>query len=194
MRSWKLLLLFSGIALVLAGAFDAASFAEVNVNVGINVPLPVYVAPAPPPVVVIPNSYVYYVPNIEVDVLFYHGYWYRPHGAYWYRSSSYNGPWHHMAPRSVPHALVSLPPNYRHMPPGHQHIPYGQLKKNWSRWERDRYWYHNDWGRKGGHGGPGRGHKGRRPEGRGHDDDRGGHGGNGKQGNGHGGHGGGHGR
>lgn len=190
MKSCKLLLLLFGTVFVLATALETVGFAEVNVNVGVNVPLPVFVAPAPPPVVVIPNSYVYYVPNIDVDVLFYHGNWYRPHGGFWYRSPSYNGPWHHIAPHGVPHALVNLPPNYRYVPPGHQKIPYGHLKKNWSKWEREKYWYHNDWGRKKGHGGPGYGHKERGPEGRGYDE-RGGHGGNGKHGKGHGG---GHGR
>jgi hypothetical protein len=26
------------------------------------------------------------------------------------------------------------------VPPGHHHIPYGQFKKNWKRWEKDKYW------------------------------------------------------
>lgn len=151
---------------LLVTVFATVGSAEVNVSIGVNVPLPVYVAPAPPPVVVIPNSYVYYVPNIDVDILFYHGYWYRPHGEFWYRSSSYNGPWRHMTHHSVPRALASLPPNYRHVPPGHQKIPYGHLKKNWSRWEKERHWHHNNWGHGRDHGRPdthdgkGHGHKG----------------------------------
>lgn len=134
------------------------SNAEVSVSIGINSPpppvyvvpappppVPVYAVPAPPEVVVIPGSYVYYVPNIGVDILFYHGSWYRPHGGNWYRARSYNGPWVHVVPRRVPRALVSLPHDYRHRhPPGRPHIPYGQLKKNWAKWERDKHWDRHD--------------------------------------------------
>ena len=116
------------------------SAAEVNVNIGVFAPPPVYRAPAPPPVIVIPGTYVYRVPDIEVEILFYHGYWYRPYEGRWYRGSSYNGPWAYIAPPRVPRVIVELPPDYRRIPPGHTRIPYGQLKKNWRGWERDRYW------------------------------------------------------
>lgn len=48
---------------------------EVNIA-----PPPVYPFSAPPEVVVIPGTYVYFVPGINVDILFYHGHWYRPFG------------------------------------------------------------------------------------------------------------------
>jgi hypothetical protein len=165
MKSSKTMLLFLGAFLFLVMGLATVSTARVDVNIGLSVPLPVYVAPAPPPVVVIPNTYVYYVPDINVDILFYHGYWYRPHEGHWFRARSYNGPWAHMAPNMVPPALVGLPPNWR-VPPGHQRIPHGQLKKNWSKWEREKYWQHHGWGNEG-HGGPGGGYEGRGPEGRG---------------------------
>lgn len=169
MKSMKSLLLLMGAVFLFTTGFAVVSTAGVDVNVGINIPLPVYVAPAPPPVIVIPNSYVYYVPDIDVDILFYHGYWYRPHQGYWFTSRSYNGPWYHIAPHRVPRALVSLPPNYRHVPYGHQRIPYGHLKKNWSRWERERYWYQRGGDRED-EGGPHGGHGGKGPKGKGYDD------------------------
>jgi hypothetical protein len=172
MRSSKSLLLFFGALLALTAGFAATSAARVDVNVGINVPLPPFVIPAPPPVVVIPNSYVYYVPDVDVDILFYHGYWYRPYQGQWFRARSYNGPWAHLPPHRVPPALVSLPPNW-HMPPGHQRIPHGQLKKNWNRWERERYWQHRGWGNEGYGPGPGGHPGGKGPEGRGFEDGRG---------------------
>ena len=183
MKSSKLAPLFLGTLLALITGFAGVSAAGVDVNVGINVPLPIFVAPAPPPVVVIPNSYVYYVPDIDVDILFYHGYWYRPHQGYWFRSRSYNGPWGRMSPYLVPPALIGLPPHWR--VPGHERIPYGHLKKNWYRWERDRYWYQRGWHNESRGGGYGRGYEergfeGRRgPEGRGFDDRGGGPGGHG---------------
>ncbi len=118
--------------------FPATGNAEVNVN--INVPLPGLVIPAPPVLIVIPGTYVYYPPEVEVDIFFYHGYWYRPYRGGWYIASGYNGPWRAIGPRRVPPALINLPPAYRRVPPGHERIPYGQVKKNWRTWERERHW------------------------------------------------------
>jgi hypothetical protein len=130
-----------------------AGFARVNVNIGVNIPLPGFVFPAPPAVVLVPGSYVYAVPDADIDIVFYHGYWYRPHGNYWYRSASYNGPWRHMGHERIPAAIIGLPPDYRHVPPGHPHIPYGHLKNNWRDWERQKYWdtheyRHEQWERR----------------------------------------------
>jgi len=106
-------------------------------------PPPAYVIQTPPQVVLIPGTYVYFVPNIGMDILFYHGYWYRPHAGRWYRASAYNGPWVYIVPRMVPAAIIGLPPDYRRIPPGYVPIPYVELRVNWRRWERDRYWDHH---------------------------------------------------
>jgi hypothetical protein len=121
----------------------AGGDAEVNVNIGINVP-PVVAFPGPPAVLLIPGTYAYFVPDVEVDIFFYHGYWYRPHKGYWFRSANYNGPWGHIVTTSVPRVVVQVPPDFRRVPPGHQRIPYGQLKKNWSKWEKEKYWDKHD--------------------------------------------------
>ena len=44
----------------------AISYAEVNA--GVTVALPPFVIPAPPALVVIPGSYVYYPPDVRVDI------------------------------------------------------------------------------------------------------------------------------
>lgn len=103
-------------------------------------PLPPLVIPAPPPVFVIPGSYAYFAPDVDADLFFYGGFWFRPHGGGWYRSSHYGGPWGFVAITMVPGVLINLPPGYRNVPPGHQRIPYGQLKRNWRSWERDKHW------------------------------------------------------
>jgi hypothetical protein len=129
-----------GAMLLALTGFLGRGTADADVNVGVYAPPPVYVAPAPPAVVVIPGTYVYLVPGIEVDILFYHGYWYRPYEGRWYRAGNYNGPWVYLPHSRVPGVLMHLPPDYRSVPPGHRRIPYGQLKKDWKRWERERYW------------------------------------------------------
>jgi hypothetical protein len=129
------------------GGFAGPARAEVNVNIGIGLPPPPPLfIPAPPPVIPIPRTYVYFPPSVEIDLFFYGGYWYRPHRDHWFRSHSYNGPWVFVEPRRVPRAVVRVPPGYRHVPPGHRQIPYGQFKKNWQHWERDKYWDRDhDW-------------------------------------------------
>ena len=82
------LLVIGALLLVLTGS-ATQSEAGVNVNIGVN--LPAYRFAAPPEVVVIPGTYVYMVPDIDVDVLFYQGYWWRPYEGHWYRSGTIRG-------------------------------------------------------------------------------------------------------
>jgi len=113
------------------------SIAEVNVHV--DVALPPLIIPAPPGMVVIPGSNVYFAPDVEADVFFYHGYWYRPHHGHWYRSSSYRGPWGPIVITRVPRAVIAVPPGFR-QGPMYERVPYRDVRKNWRTWERDRYW------------------------------------------------------
>jgi hypothetical protein len=134
-------LALSSIAVIAALALPSQGRAGVNVNISVNgPPLPAYVVPAPPHVIPVPGTYVYVAPDLGVDMLFYGGFWYRPYEGRWYQARAYNGPWVYVAPTRVPRAIATLPPGYRGMAHGHDRIPYGQLKKNWARWERERHW------------------------------------------------------
>lgn len=139
MKRAKTYLLFVGMMFVMTMLYPAPGNSRVNVNIGISVPPP-FVFPAPPELVVVPGTYVYFAPGFDVDIFFYHGYWYRPYEGHWFRARSYRGPWAYSAPARVPGVLLHLPPDYRHLPPGHERIPYGQFKRNWRRWDRERYW------------------------------------------------------
>lgn len=138
----KLLLSFFVVPLLLTVA--GVSMAGVNVNLNIGPP-PVYTFAAPPELVVIPNTYVYFAPGVDMDIVFYHGYWYRPYNGYWYRGAGYNGPWHHIGRERVPRYIINLPPDYRHSYGGNPRIPYGHVHNNWNRWERERYWDKRQW-------------------------------------------------
>jgi hypothetical protein len=132
------LLVIGAVLLVLTGA-AAQSQAGVNVNIGVN--LPAYRFAAPPDVVVIPGTYVYMVPDIDVDILFFQGYWWRPYEGHWYRSRDYKGSWRYVEPRSIPRGLKALPQDYRHrLSPGHERIPHGDVQKNWKKWEKEKHW------------------------------------------------------
>jgi len=151
------LLVIGALLLVLAGS-AAQSEARVSVNIGIN--LPAIRFEAPPDVVVIPGTYVYMVPDIDVDVLFFQGYWWRPYEGHWYRSRNYKGSWRYVEPRRIPSGLRELPPDYRHrLSPEYERVAQRDVQRNWKKWEKERHWdRHGDQSR-GGHGDQGpRGH------------------------------------
>ncbi len=141
MKAKKLSLVAAG-ALFLSPAFlfPGKAGAGVHVNVGINLAPPPLVIAAPPAVVPIPGTYAYYAPDVQAEILFYGGYWYRPYEGRWFRARSYNGPWGVVVTERVPTVLLHLPPDYRHGRAMYGPIPYGQLKKNWKTWERERHW------------------------------------------------------
>ena len=126
--------------ILIVALYPTSGRAGVNVNIGIGFPPPI-VFEAPPPVVVVPGQpYVYYVPDIRVDLFFYSGYWYRPYEGHWYRSRHYDRGWAYVDPRRVPRPLYHLPPDYRHRS-GYE-VPHGELNHNWSKWQKERYWDH----------------------------------------------------
>jgi hypothetical protein len=134
----KLYLVLGTLLLVLAG-YATQTEARVNVNIGVN--LPAYRFEAPPEVVVIPGTYVYMVPDIDVDVLFFQGYWWRPYEGHWYRSRNYKGSWSYVAPARIPRGLRELPQDYRHrLSPAYDRVPHRDLQKNWRKWEKEKYW------------------------------------------------------
>jgi hypothetical protein len=155
--------------ILLAGTLSLMSMGApcvADARVDVNIVLPPLVFSGPPDVVVIPGTYAYFVPGVEADVFFYQGYWYRPHRGYWFRASSYRGPWGRIAVGRVPRVLIDVPPDFRRVSPGFERIPYGHLRRNWRAWERDRHWdRHDEWRR----------HREMREERERHRDDRGGH-------------------
>lgn len=119
-----------------------------RVDVGINISLPpLIVFGASPEVVVIPETYVYVVPDSDVDIFFYNGWWWRPWEERWYRSRHYDSGWVYY--QKVPSFYARIPSRWRddyrdHRWGGHpwnyQRIPHQQLQQNWSSWEKNRHW------------------------------------------------------
>ena len=152
--STRRLLLFGSLLVLLITAPCAAD-AQVSVGIQIGPPPPFPIA-GPPPVVVIPGTYIYEIPDIDADIFFFSGFWYRLYGGHWFRARSYNGPWGFWPDARVPRALITMPPWYRNVPPGYRRIPYGDFRRNWQTWQRTHYWSKDPGWRGGGwHGGPG---------------------------------------
>jgi hypothetical protein len=168
MRKWWLLVL--GALLFVATGAATQSEAKVDVHIGVN--LPAYTFAAPPEVVVIPGTNVYMVPDIDVDVLFYQGYWWRPYQGHWYRSRDYKGRYRSMERNSIPRGLRSLPQDYRHrLSPGYERVPHKDVQRNWKKWEKEKYWDKRGEQGRGGRDEQGRG--GRDEQGRGGRDEQG---------------------
>ena len=146
-------LLLGTILWALVLVFPTPAMAKVNVGINISLP-PLIVFAAPPEVVVIPETYVYADPDLDVDIFFYHGWWWRPWEGRWYRSRHYDSGWVYY--QSVPSFYAGIPSNWRNEYRGHrwgghpwnyQRIPHQQLQRNWSNWEQSRHWEkQNTWG------------------------------------------------
>ena len=115
------------------------------VNVAIGVPPPLVIG-APPEVEVVPGTYVYFAPDVGVDLFFYDGLWYRDYQGRWFSCASYDGPWVFVA--SPPGVLVGLPPNFRVLAAAGPRIAYRDLRANWRTWHSGNYWAKRAfWGR-----------------------------------------------
>src|SRR4030042_1638483 len=123
-----------------------------------TIPLPPpFLLPGPPQLVVMPETNVYAVPDVDVDVFFYGGWWWRPWEGRWYRSQRYDSGWSHY--QGTPSFHRSVPSGWRNdykqrrwkgQQWDHQRVPHQQAQQNWSRWEKDRHWEkQNNWGVRG---------------------------------------------
>ncbi len=139
--------------LALIAAFPLPAMAEINVN--ISIPLPPHIRFVEPPrLVVVPETYVYVAPDVEAEIFFSDGWWWRPWEGRWYRSRSYDSGWQHY--RKTPAFYRQVPNNWRHdykerQWRGHQWniepIPQRQVQKNWKSWKTNRHWEKNQtWG------------------------------------------------
>jgi hypothetical protein len=146
-------LVFKTILLALVLLFPVQAMAKVDVGINISLP-PAIVFGGPLQVVVIPETYVYAVPDVDEDIFFYNGWWWRPWEGRWYRSRHYDSGWAYY--RGRPSFYGRIPPgwrnNYRdHRWGGHpwnyQRIPHEQVQQNWRSWEQNRHWEkQNTWG------------------------------------------------
>lgn len=135
-----------------------SAMADVDVKIGVHIPLPPpIIFSAPPEVVVIPETYVYAVPDVDFDIFFYGGWWWRPWEGRWYRSRYYDRGWGYYS--RVPSFYRKVPPGWKndyrdHRWKGHEwdqrRIPYSDAQKNWRNWKKNRHWEkENQWGVKG---------------------------------------------
>jgi hypothetical protein len=148
--------IFGALLLGLSIGIPMPAMAGVDIGISINLP-PVIAFSAPPEVVVLPGTDVYVDPDLDVDIFFYDGWWWRPWEGRWYRSQEYSSGWVYY--ESVPTFYIWIPSSWRDDYRSHrwegnewnyQRIPHHQLQQNWNTWQKDRHWEkQNSWGVKG---------------------------------------------
>jgi hypothetical protein len=140
-------LLLGTILLALSIVVPIPTMAGVDISIGISLPPPI-VFEAPPDVIVMPDTNdVYVVPDIDVDIFFWNGWWWRPWEGRWYRSHYYNRGWAYY--NNVPSFYFDVDPGWRghyrdHNWYGHrwnyERIPHRRLQQNWKSWHNNRHW------------------------------------------------------
>ena len=100
--------LLAAAALFLASVFPAAAQEYYDIDVD----LPRY-----PELQPIPDSPVYYAPNVDSNYFFYDGLYWDYSNDHWYSSTWYNGPWVHVDPIWVPTYLLWVPIRFYRRPP-----------------------------------------------------------------------------
>lgn len=146
----KLILKILFLTLVIFAPVSA--MAEVSVHINIPLPPPI-IFPVPPSLVVIPETDVYVVPDVQDEIFFYAGWWWRPWQGHWYRSHYYDRGWVYY--QHAPYFYRNIPSGWRndyinHHWKGYQWdyrpIPHHEIQRNWSGWKRDRHWEKQTWG------------------------------------------------
>ena len=140
-------LFFGALLLALVMTIPIPTMAGVDVHVNIGLPPPIVFA-GPPDVIVIPDTnYVYVVPDINADLFFWNGWWWRLWGGRWYWSHYYDRGWNYY--NYAPSFYFDVDPGWRRYYRtrnwyGHrwnyERIPHQHLQQNWKGWQDNRHW------------------------------------------------------
>jgi hypothetical protein len=101
-----------------------------------------------PDVIPLPETdNVYVVPDLDIDVFFWNGWWWRPWQGGWYRSRYYSRGWGHYG--GIPTFYYDVDPGWRGYyrdrnwcgnPWHYERIHYRHLHQNWQQWHDDQHW------------------------------------------------------
>ena len=150
-------LLFSAILIVVITVFPVISMARVDVRMNVPLPPPIPFI-APPHVVVLPGTDVYAVPDVEEEIFFRQGWWWRHWDNRWYRSKTHDRGWVYYQGypawhKGIPHDWRDNHRNrmWNGRPWNHHPVNHGDLDRHWrgGHWRSDHGWEHP-----GGPGGP----------------------------------------
>ncbi|HEU4725562.1 MAG TPA: hypothetical protein VFU59_09745 [Candidatus Eisenbacteria bacterium] len=129
------------LAATLTTTAQAATSVDLRVSVGDRYDGATLAFRSEPRVVLVPDTKVYYVRDRDCDLYRYGRYWYFVEDGFWYRASSWRGPFVHIRVGSVPRSVVTVPVKYRRHwkngPPSHA-VAQGYYKDRDRDGDRDR--------------------------------------------------------
>ena len=96
------------VLLLVASIFPAAAQSYYDIDVDL---------PSYPEMQPVPDSPVYYAPNVDSNYFFYDGMYWDYYNDGWYSSAWYNGPWELMDPVYVPTYILWVPIRFYRRPP-----------------------------------------------------------------------------
>ena len=137
-RSLYALAAAAALAVTLTASAQAAT--NIRVSIGDRYEGATLTFRSQPRVVLVPSTRVYYVRDYDYDLYRYEGYWYYVDDGYWFRASSWRGPFVQIRLRSVPRLVVSVPKAYRRH---WKHVSYSNAGYYRSR-DRDHGWRDRD--------------------------------------------------
>ena len=97
--------------IVLWALYSVPSYAD-QMNMSIGIDLQEY-----PELVLVPDSPVYYAPQLQANYFFYDGEYWVYQNDTWYESSWYDGPWWQVDPEDVPDFVLRVPVRFYLMAP-----------------------------------------------------------------------------
>ncbi|MFA5323275.1 MAG: hypothetical protein WC373_11435 [Smithella sp.] len=145
-------LILKTLLLTLVVCMPVSAMADVRIQVNIPLP-PMIVFPALPQMVVIPDTDVYAVPDVEEDIFFYAGWWWRPWNNRWYRSRYYDRGWAYYP--NPPYFHKNIPSDWKNNYKNHtwqgyrwepQQKSHRDIERNWNVWQKNRYWKKQEYG------------------------------------------------
>lgn len=138
---------FGAMVLALVIAMPFSAMAQIDISINIGPPPPVAFA-GPPVVIPLPDTYyVYVVPDIDIEMFFWNGWWWRPWQGRWYRSRYYDRGWVYYD--RVPAFYYDVDPRWRvyyrerswYGHPWHyERIDHRRLQQNWRSWHNNQHW------------------------------------------------------
>lgn len=140
-------LLCGMIFLAMAIVVSIPSMAAISINIDVPLPPPIAFS-APPQVVAMPEtSGVYVDPDIDADLYFWNGFWWRLWEGRWYRSAYYDRDWVYYD--AVPNFYFNVDRHWRDYYRnrswyGHQwnyqRVPAERVQQNWKSWQTKKTW------------------------------------------------------
>jgi len=140
-------LLFGTMLMALVVVVPLQAMAQVGIDIHIGLPPPVAFQTEPDVIVLPDTDNVYVVPDLDIDLFFWNGWWWRPWEGRWYRSRYYDRGWIHY--RSIPSFYYDVDPGWRGYYRdrnwyGHnwyyERIAHQRLQRQWQRWYNNRHW------------------------------------------------------